>query len=337
MDIQIFQYHPLIGFHFIPNLKTRIEHENGGYLLRTNNIGFRSEHDYEIKKTVGKFRILLFGDSFTAGDAVSNKHRFGEVLETILPDTEVYNFGLPGTGTDQHYLTFREIGSQYEHDLVVIAAQVENIRRVAAHHRLSISADGEHILLSKPYFDLDADGNLHLKNVPVPSSPIKPEDLPEGEREFVDEGGRMLWLRQIINKMGAPVKEIAQRVSNYQPLPEYDDPAGREWTLMKAILQKWVGECSKPVIIMPIPLYHYIEETASADAFRSRFSELAEWNGVSMHDPMLEYYAIPKAERRDFRFKTDIHPTPAHHRFLAQSLSPVVKSLLTKTSAEVAA
>src|ERR1700755_2605937 len=109
MSIQLFEYHPVIGYRFIPGLKTRLEHEGGGYLVRTNDAGFRSEHEYTKAKTPGKFRILLFGDSFTAGDAVSNKHRYGDVLETLLPDIEVYNFGLSGSGTDQHYLIWREI------------------------------------------------------------------------------------------------------------------------------------------------------------------------------------------------------------------------------------
>src|SRR5215467_11648911 len=130
MGIQLFEYHPVIGYHFIPNLKTRLEHEGGGYLVRVNNVGFRDEKDFQKEKAAGKFRVLLFGDSFTAGDGVSNKHRFGDVLQILIPNLEIYNFGLPGTGTDQHYLTYREIASAYEHDMVIIAAQVENIRRV---------------------------------------------------------------------------------------------------------------------------------------------------------------------------------------------------------------
>lgn len=332
MDVQIFQYHPLIGFHFIPGLKTRIQHESGGYLLRTNNIGFRSEHDFIPEKDPSKLRILLFGDSFTAGDGVSNKYRYGDLLETMLPDVEVYNFGLPGTGTDQHYLTFREIAAGFEHDLVVIAAQVENIRRVAARHRLSILANGEHVLIPKPYFELDGNESLVLKNVPVPNKTKKPEELAEADRVHVDQGGRMLWVRQLINKAGGPAKEIAQRISNYQPLPEYDQPDGREWALMKAIIGQWISECEKPVIIMPIPLYQYVEETASPDGFRERFAELSKSAGVTMHDPMPDYYAVPKAERRGFRFEKDIHPTPAHHRLLAGSLAKAVETVLEESS-----
>lgn len=330
MDVQIFQYHPLIGFHFIPDLKTRIQHESGGYLLRTNNTGFRCEHDFVAEKRTGVTRILLFGDSFTAGDGVSNKHRFGDVLETLLPDLEVYNFGLPGTGTDQHYLTFREIASHIEHDLIVIAAQVENIRRVAARHRLSILANGEHVLIPKPYFELNGDDSLQLKNVPVPNKTFKPDELPEEDRAFVDQGGRMLWVRQLINKVGAPAKELAQRVSNYQPLPEYDRAHGREWTLMKAILRQWVSECQKAVVIVPLPLYQYVEETASPEGYRARFAELSDLPGVTLHDPLPDYYSVSKAERRGFRFEKDIHPTPAHHRLLAESLTKVVARSLSE-------
>ena len=41
------------------------------------------------------------GDSFTAADGVSNRQRYSDLLEARLPGIEVYNFGLPGTGTDQ--------------------------------------------------------------------------------------------------------------------------------------------------------------------------------------------------------------------------------------------
>lgn len=334
MDIQIFQYHPLIGFHFIPDLKTRIQHESGGYLFRTNNVGFRSERDYVLEKCPDTFRILLFGDSFTAGDGVGNKYRFGDVLESLIPGVEVYNFGLPGTGTDQQYLVYREIAAKFEHDLVVIAVQVENIRRVASRFRLSQMASGESVLLGKPYFEFEEDGALSLKGVPVKNAPIRPDELPADEQAFVDQGGRMLWLRQAINKVGGPVKQVVQRVSKYQPLPEYDDPKGSEWTLMKAILKQWIGECEKPVIVMPVPLYHYVEQTASPDSYRARFAEFASIDGVRLHDPMSDYLAVSKAERRGFRFEADIHPTPAHHRLLAESLSRPVRSVIEDKSAQ---
>jgi carbamoyltransferase len=230
---------------------------------------------------------------------------------------------------------WREIAREYEHDLVIIAIQVENIRRVVARHRLSVTASGEEVLFAKPYFELNG-GNLELKGVPVPKEAISPDELPQSDRAFVDQGGRMLWLRSFVNRLGSPAKDLAQRVSGYQPLPEYDDPQSREWTLMKALLKKWTNEIVKPVVVMPIPLYQYVEETASPDAYRARFAEIAEWEGANLHDPLPDYHAVPKIERRAFRFETDIHPTPAHHSLLAKSLAKTVELIVAHSRAGAA-
>jgi lysophospholipase L1-like esterase len=335
MEIQIFKPHPIIGYTFIPDLKLRVEHEGGGYLLRTNSAGFRSEREF-VERSTGKKRLLLFGDSFTAGDGVANKYRYSDLMETLLPDVEVYNFGLPGTGTDQHYLVWREVAKRFDHDAVVIAVQVENIRRVAARYRLSKTAAGEDVLFAKPYFEL-ADGELTLHGVPVPPEPLSPNAIEGEDREFVDQGGRHLWLRNIVNKLGGPVKDLAQRVSGYQPLPEYDDPNGPEWTLMKAILQQWVSEIERPVIVVPVPMYHYVEETAASDAYRARFGEVANFPGVTVHDPLPDYLAFSPPERRELRFKSDIHPTPKHHRLLADSIAGAVRPFLEPAREEATA
>lgn len=336
MAQQIFQYHPIFGYHFIPNLKIRLEHESGGYLVRVNSAGFRSEREFREERS-RKHRILLFGDSFTAGDGVSNKHRFGDLLETLVPDLEVYNFGLPGTGTDQHYLVFRELARNFPADLVVVAVQVENIRRVGASHRLSLDSEGTDVLIAKPYFDLEADGTISLKNVPVPKEPLDPDRIQGDDSALVDRGGRMPWLRKAVNKMGGRAKDLAQRVSQYQPLPEYDDAKGREWRLMKAILERWAGETDTPLLVMPVPLYHYVEETASPEGYLARFAELEGSKNMTLHDPMPDYRAVPKSDRRSLRFEKDIHPTPAHHRLLAESLAGAVKRQLSVLEAKVGA
>ena len=83
---------------------------------------------------------------------------------------------------------------------------------------------------------------------------------------------------------------------------------------------------------MPIPLYHYVEETASPKEFIGRFAELGNWENVTLHDLMPDYYRIPKTERRGFRFETDIHPTPAHHKFIAESLSETVRQFVNNSA-----
>src|SRR3954462_14588259 len=132
---QIYEYHPVIGFRFIPQTKARLPHEGGGYLIRTNECGFRCDHPFRRERTPGKHRILLFDDSFTAGEGVSNGQRYGDHLERLLPNLEVYNFGLPATGLDQHYLIYQEYAQHIVHDLLIIAVFVENVRRVGSRYR----------------------------------------------------------------------------------------------------------------------------------------------------------------------------------------------------------
>jgi hypothetical protein len=323
---QIFEYHPVIGHRYVPNLKARVPFDGGGYLTRVNEAGFRSEHPFRQARTSGFRRLLLFGDSYTAAEGVSNPQRYSDILEANVGGLEVYNFGLPGTGTDQQYLVWRELAAGVEHDLVVIAVFVENIRRIGARYRLYFDDAGRKVIYAKPYYTL-ADGNLHLHQVPPPRQPVELSELSAEERAAVDEGGRFLLLRQVATALGA--KSFLQRHTHYQPLPEYDSSETPAWRLMRAILTKWVGEIGmEKVLLMPLPLYQYVEELADPAPYQARFAELAHELGCALHDPLPDLLRYSPAERRQFRFEKDPHPTPEGHRALAASLQPMVERLL---------
>jgi carbamoyltransferase len=73
------QYDADVGHRFTPNLRARIPGEDGGYFVVTNSLGFRS--DYEFERAASRHpRILMFGDSYTAGDDVSNADRYSDQL-----------------------------------------------------------------------------------------------------------------------------------------------------------------------------------------------------------------------------------------------------------------
>ena len=103
---RIFCYNKNIGHLFVPNINARIIHESGGYYVRTNSLGFRSNNEFKEKKG-NKPRILFFGDSNTAADGVSNNERFSDLVAKYF-NSEVYNFALSGSGTDQQYLIWKE-------------------------------------------------------------------------------------------------------------------------------------------------------------------------------------------------------------------------------------
>lgn len=327
---QIFEYHPVVGYRFVPNLRARIPHENGGYLMQVNDSGFRSNRPFVAARERGTARVLVFGDSFTAGDAVQNHERYTDLLESRL-GTEVYNFGISSTGTDQQYLAWREFAPGIEHDVVVIAVFVENVRRVMARYRPHRDSSGRYRIYAKPYYTLEQD-LLQLHHVPPPAAPLELDDMPEEEQAAVDAGGRFPLLRKMVTAIGA--REALQRLTHYQPVPEYDSPDTKGWRLMRAILTQWVRALNRPVVLMPLPLPQHIDETCDASGYQARFAELAAELGCTLHDPLPDFLRHSKAARRRFRWETDIHFTPEGHRVLADSLAPVLENLLRSSAAE---
>lgn len=330
---QLYEYHPVIGYRYIPNLRVRVPHEGGGYLMQVNAQGFRSDRPYLPARTPGHRRVLVFGDSFTAGDAVSNRQRYTELLASRLSlagewPVEVYNYGLSSTGTDQHYLIWREFAQGVEHDVVMIVVFVENIRRVAAQFRPHRDEAGRKRLYAKPWYRLEG-GELQLCGVPPRREPIDEAELSAEQDAAVDRGGRFLLLRKMVTALG--VRDMVQKMTQYQPLPQYDSPGDPAWLLMRAILAQWTGMLAalgKPVLLVPLPLPQHLDRTCDASAYQARFAELASDLGCALHDPLPDLLRIPAAERRRLRWEQDIHFTPAGHEALAASLEPVLDAML---------
>lgn len=294
-------------------------HEGGGYLLRTNNWGFRSDFDFHEKKSDSNIkRILFFGDSFTAGDGVSNNKRYSDVLQSYLSNYEIYNFALPGTGTDQQYLTYKEFATNVEYDLLIISVLVENIRRVNSHYRFYFDDKGNKVIYHKPYFEIEGN-KLLLKNTPVPKDFLSFADLTKSQKSKVDTGGRLMWLRELIVKLG--LKGFVQKFINFQPLPEYSRPNNSEWVLLKSILINWIENIDKSkVIVMPIPLYQYVEGTSNAKNIQIRFRELGKEVGIKILDPLPYLRSYSDIEKREFRFINDVHLTEKGHTAIANFL-----------------
>ncbi len=99
-------------------------HRNYGGLLFTNSRGFCSR-EFEHARRPGVRRIAVLGDSFAVG-TVRQEQNFVSVLETLLPDTEVYNFGISGTGPREYYEILQTEVWPYKPDLVLVSFFVGN-------------------------------------------------------------------------------------------------------------------------------------------------------------------------------------------------------------------
>ena len=321
------QYHPTIAYTFIPNVRARIPHEAGGYLVQVNGNGFRCNHEFKKKKQDGIKRVLLFGDSFTAGDGVSNHDRYGDLLEQEISHLEVYNFGLPGTGTDQQYLTYQEYAREIEHDLLIMGIMVENIVRVAAKYRAYSDSKGRAVFYAKPYYRVE-NGEIRLENVPVQKEPLQPSTLDQKEFQHVNWGVRFPRLRRFARRLN--MRDFLQKITHFQPLPDYKNKNNSRWLLMKAILEKWINESRCPVILVPIPLFPYIEGTSDPSFYQARFRELSDSTRCVLHDPLPDLLKYSGNMRRVFRFQRDAHLSPRGHIALAKSLTPAVRRILER-------
>ena len=120
--------HKIYGQIYEKNLNTQYKGPHGYYKIVTNSFGFRNEADFINRKNKKK-RILLFGDSFTAGDNISHGYRFSDLLNQNLTDVEIYNYAINGTGTDQQFLIYLNECKHIEYDLIILCLTVENIKR----------------------------------------------------------------------------------------------------------------------------------------------------------------------------------------------------------------
>jgi|MDTC01.1.fsa_nt_gb carbamoyltransferase len=293
---QIFCYNKDIGHLFVPNLNARIMNEKGGYFVKTNSLGFRSNLEFKKKKD-SKPRILFFGDSNTAADGVSNNERFSELLGEYF-GAEVYNFGLSGSGTDQQYLIWKNYAQNMEADLIVLGVLVENIQRNKVAYRESINPfTKKSVLIPKPYFQIN-ENKLNLTNYPVPrtnpsSSDIDPHmvqwTIPK-DQEMIYKAVR-LWRKSKITK---PINDnfspFLERFRSfliktaYQPYKDYDNPNSKGYFLMKEILSKFINLLHPiPVIILPIPTYHYYVDGAKP-IYKKLFG--------SFHNPKKNIYVL---------------------------------------------
>ncbi len=335
----LMRYHPRIGYTYMPSTRLRVQGMNGGYLVRTNAAGFRSEREFAHERSPGTFRALLFGDSQTAGDGAANTLRFSDQLERAVPGLEVYNYAISGTGTDQQYLTYDDV-KPVEHDLVVIGLFVENIRRLMPRVLRSRDITGEEVFRAKPYYELDADG-LALRNVPVPKQPwtestLPPELLPHvyaygNEYSFFRDPSqrRASLLRRLVPAaVRSYARSLMARFVAFQPLPEYNSARTPEWLLLQEILATWVRESAAPVLIVLLPHDSGVRRKSDPRNYQARFRELARKTGCHVYDPLPELLELPDDERNELWSDSYGHLSVLGHAAIARMLTPVIQRIM---------
>ncbi len=336
MPADLFELHPVTGYRFVPGLHAQVPHEGGGYLVRCNEAGYRCRHEPTPHKPPGVFRVLVFGDGHTAGLGVDEAVRFTELLERQLGGpgphhdrVQVLNFGLPGAGTDQLLLGFRQHGRDIEHDLLVLCPQVETILRNLEGHAPVPSADPDadpdtpH-LLPKPRFSLEGP---ELVLHPPPSDPPPPTaDGPATPPSLVR--GLLRQFTAEVEKKVPGFHAFTRRVRGVGYPEEYSDPQQPAWRLLQAILRTFIAEARTPVVLAPIPTFEHVDGGLAAGPYLARFGEVAVEGRCELVNLLPRFYDEPRSVREQCRFARDPHPTALGHSMFAEGLLPHLRRYL---------
>ena len=101
-----------------------------GEMLKTNQLGFRSNEATLAPKGEDEFRIIVLGDSFTVSAGVAFERIYTSLVEDALrerfPEVRVVNLAVGGYNIVQYALVLEEVGLALQPDLILVSVYPEN-------------------------------------------------------------------------------------------------------------------------------------------------------------------------------------------------------------------
>jgi carbamoyltransferase len=324
---QIIQYDEDLGHKYVENLSARLRYGNDGYFIETDKRGFRNSPATKN----GKIKIIVLGDSYAAGDGLSNQYRFSDILENEF-DCSVTNLAVSGYGVDQQLLAYEKFKGEIEHDLVIFAPHLDDLKRNLLSARTGIDkSSGNKILIPKPFFSI-LNEELKLNNVPVPRErtivEIKentPIQLPAATSGY------------ILKKYNAAnyhfKRFLNYRLLNHLDHPELSDSKSAEWKLMGHLIKRLISLADgKPIYTVPIPFIQSVgnkEKPAYIKQFRIFESKHFQVLDISslLHQNKQEDMFLPLCG----------HFSPIGHKVVAKVISELLmkKNVLKKRESTI--
>ncbi|NCC52068.1 MAG: SGNH/GDSL hydrolase family protein [Spartobacteria bacterium] len=173
-----FTYEPVLGWTGKPGVSGL---HGSGAVITHNERGLR-DTPWDIQ--TDKIKVLLLGDSNMWGYGVEDDEYPGALLNARTPDVRWFNAGMNGYGTDQQYLSFKQLAPELQPDWTVLVV-CGNDRKENLHSRVRG--------YNKPYFTVE-EGELVRRNSPVPP-PTEGENLyaPIANRVFMKTRSYLLY------------------------------------------------------------------------------------------------------------------------------------------------
>ncbi len=123
--------------------------------------------------------IWIFGGSYTYGWSVSDSEAYPRLVQQAYPSYRVVNFGVPGFGTLQSYLQYKQaLDNHCAPDLVILAyAGFHDMRNINSRLWSKTLAPYNQLgPIELPFAELTDEGNLSVSSRPLAYTPFRWQD-----------------------------------------------------------------------------------------------------------------------------------------------------------------
>ncbi|MCR9258133.1 MAG: hypothetical protein NXH95_00285 [Pseudomonadaceae bacterium] len=119
--------HPVHASHEVLGWTHRKNLREPGF--STNSYGLRGTREYSFERQPGTSRVVVLGDSFSAGFGVEDEETFSAQLERLIPNSEFLNLAVSGYGVDQAVLRWETLGRRFQPDVVILGIFIPDFHR----------------------------------------------------------------------------------------------------------------------------------------------------------------------------------------------------------------
>jgi len=208
-----------------------------------NADGFRDVHDR------GNRSVPVLGDSHTYGHLVEDNGTFTNLLDRRLPDVSFQNYGVPGWGTAQQLLLYRDLAQQEDHDLVIVNVYLGNDMRDNLEETKRLS--------DRPYFAMENGSLIQTDEPERRRGAISPGPVEDVQRFFRENTETYPFLVPRLKALldGGGGSEPARNGSGGGP-PYSETQVQRQLDVTRALMEAFArdtGENDTPLLVAALP------------------------------------------------------------------------------------
>jgi len=262
-----------------------------------NPLGLISDKPYRLGDI--QRPILFYGDSFVAG-ATPIPDRIPQVMDRLLPERSVLNYGVGGYGLDQIYLRFLRTAGEFENPVVLIGILTLGLDRSILAIRTG----------QKPYLDIE-DDTLIVRNTPI---------LPT-TKAYIDRNPPHIssyFLRFVLFRMRPLIPK-----KGFDRLMGYDQKHSKRLQVNRRLLAAFKEEAEGSRLRLYTVIFFSRQELQEKGE-REQFLEgtLRELEIPFFHtkDLLLDYMAKTGRSQQDLYYDENGHPNERGNRVIAEGI-----------------